>query len=135
MQKPITKVAGVTFDNDLEDGGESRQTLLQEIFNNGKPILVKLDYCQFEGEDAIKVRVKKTGKVIGWIPKTHIQTVTEQKLTQMVLFTAFYKGKYSGVLYKSEEPTGKQYGFIKKNCPNKPEYDRLIYGYEIARMK
>ena len=52
-----TKLAGVTFDNNLEDGGRNRQEILAEFMNSNRHIFTAdLIYTTYNGEFAIKVR-------------------------------------------------------------------------------
>ena len=133
------KLAGVTFNNDPEDGGASRQDLLKKIWFGGEPIKVDLDHCIFHNketgkdEDAVKVRTQN-GTVIGWIPRTEIPTVSN--ISNMLLTVGLYKNCYHGMLNFMQKPTPKQYkcvkslynkGIIKKM----PIYDRRIYARTI----
>ena len=141
--KGITRLAGVSFANDATDGGESRQELLKQIYNNGLPVIVTIEPCIFHNtdtncdEDAIKVRQKSTGKILGWIPREDIDRC--KSIDTMTLTVGFYKNTYNGVLNPNVAPTAKQYSYMKYlhskgliQCM--PEYDKAIYSRVLIHM-
>lgn len=120
------RIAGVSFDNEPEDGGESRQVILATM---PKYIKVNLRHTVFDNEDAIKCIESKTKKVIGWIPKTLIQELwTKKSMTGIV---NNYKNTYSVSLMEQENPTRNQYWAVKKICEKNPSqlpvYDKRAY--------
>ena len=137
---PDTRIAGVTFTNEISDGGESRQELLAALYGEA-PTVCELKHVIFhneetnEDEDAIKVVSMKLGKVLGYIPKVDIQKFWE--LDRMILVVGFYKDVYSGMLYIPEAPSGKQYSIIKSRLykgelKTPPVYDRVAYSWAIS---
>lgn len=135
-----SKIAGVTFSNEIADGGESRQELLAALYGTA-PTVVKLVHTKFyneetkENEDAIKVFSIKLGKVLGFIPRADIQKLWE--IEQMILVVGFYKDVYSGALYIPAPPSGKQYSIIKSrlykgDLKTPPVYDRVAYSWAIS---
>ena len=140
--KKESKIAGVTFNNDVCDGGESRRALLKQL--QGKPSIVRLVHCKFHNEQtgldekAIKVKSKLSGKVLGYIPRCDIDRLWG--VSQMVLFVNCYNGQYSGALMPSVPPTAKQFGSLKAKqrkgaIERLPEYDKLCYAYAIETLK
>lgn len=131
-----TNVAGVTFNNDAEDGGESRQTILKNLLKATTTgiITVDLKHVDFvnkdgETEDAIKCVEHSTKQVIGWIPRANIEATTERQVTG---FIRYYKNKgYSCVLDTQMKPTQAQYHYIKSYCKANgiamPAYDLRAY--------
>lgn len=137
-----TKIAGVTYNNDICDGGESRQEILKTL--SGKPSIVRLVHCNFfnektgENERAIKVKSKLSGKVLGYIPRCDIDHLWN--VTQMTLVVNCYMGQYSGALMTSIPPTPKQFGAMKSKrnsgaIEQLPEYDKLCYAYAFENIK
>lgn len=134
------KLAGVTFVNPADEGGESRQELLKKLV--GAPTMVTLENVIHHndetglGEFAIKVRSDVTGKLIGYIPKAEI---SKWKNTgKMMLTVSCYKDTYSGSLNQLRKPTPKQYGAMKslvaKGIISKmPPYDRTVYEWAFDR--
>ena len=138
----LTHLAGVTFNNDPQDGGENRQTLLKKIHDQGRPVLVSLDHCKWQDpatgktEDAIKIR-NTNGTVIGWIPRQEIPKY--KNVTKAVLTVGFFSNCYYGVLSKHEAPTDKQYAYMKHlnqqgRIAMMPEYDRSIYSHALSKI-
>ena len=136
--KSESRIAGVTFKNDACDGGQNRQELLKAL--TGEPSIVRLIHCKFfnkeQGitENAIKVKSKNSGKVLGYIPRCDIARLWD--VQQMVLHVSCYNGQYSGNLMISVPPTAKQFGLMKsrqnKGQVNRlPDYDKLCYSYAI----
>lgn len=134
------RVAGVTFENDPEDGGESRQDLLKRL--NGIPTLVRLEHCIFHREStgkdemAIKVRSMVTGKVLGYIPKTDIEKYWS--VTQMVAQVKLVKDVYTCILTIPEPPSPKQYGMVSDLQHRglvrfRPLYDKTVYQYILDK--
>lgn len=137
-----TKLAGVTFNNPADDGGESRQDLLKELYG-GAPTPVTLENVIHHNEDtglgefAIKVRSDITGKVLGFIPKSEINKW--KNTNKMMLTVNFYKNTYSGSLTVMKKPTPKQYGmmksFVSKGLINKmPPYDQAVYKWAFNKI-
>lgn len=133
------KIAGVTFNNDTCDGGESRQELLKSLQN--KPSAVRLIKTIFHNNDtntdelAIKVISCETNKVLGYIPRPDIERFANVPI--MILHVSFYKGQYSGSLTLPVPPTSKQYSTMKtmlwkKRIDKLPVYDKYIYQWAIA---
>lgn len=129
-----TKLAGVTFANPPEEGGEERQSILAEL--TGAPTPVTLENVIFHndetglGEFAIKVRSDVTGKLVGYIPKAEINKW--KNTGKMMLTVNCYKNTYYGSLNLLRKPTPKQYGAMKSLCAkgiiNKmPPYDQTVY--------
>lgn len=136
-----SRIAGVTFNNDICDGGESRQEILKNLY--GQPTIVRLVHCKYHNEEtqlderAIKVKSKSSGKVLGYIPRCDIDRLWD--VHQMVLFVNYYKGQYSGVLLPSVPPTAKQFGSLKAKqrkglLERLPEYDKYCYAYAIENL-
>lgn len=134
-----TRVAGVTFDNEPEDGGESRQVLLQRLA--GMPTIVTLERSIFHREStglderAIKVRSKITGKVIGYIPKTQVEQYWD-----VPAMIAQVRGKdvLSCVLTLPEPPSQKQYRLVSLLQSRgimrfRPVYDKTVYQYVLEK--
>lgn len=132
--KSDSRIAGVTFANDVIDGGESRQTLLQQLYL--APSIVSLVHTKFfntetnEEEDAIKVISDTTGKCLGYIPREDIKKMWN--VPKMVLTVNKYKDTYSGALNIPVPPTAKQYAYVKAKrdeglISEMPAYDRTIY--------
>jgi len=136
-----TRLAGVCFNNDLADGGESRQEILSRLYGQG-PIVANLLHTKFFNEetgineDAIKVLIPAIGnKCVGWIPRVDIEAMW--KYPQMILLVNYYKETYSGMLFKCEAPTAKQYSIMKAKLrkgevAHLPPYDKMCYRYAIA---
>lgn len=139
-QERDAKLAGVTFTNSADEGGESRQDLLAQLV--GMPTPVTLENVIFHndetglGEFAIKVRSDITGKLIGFIPKADINKW--KNTGKMMLTVSFYKGTYSGSLNQLRKPTPKQYGTMKslvaKGIVSKmPPYDQTVYQWAFDK--
>lgn len=139
-QERDAKLAGVTFTNPVDEGGESRQDLLAQLV--GMPTPVTLENVIFHnnetglGEFAIKVRSDITGKLIGFIPKADINKW--KNTGKMMLTVSFYKGTYSGSLNQLRKPTPKQYGTMKslvaKGIVSKmPPYDQTVYQWAFDK--
>lgn len=139
-QERDAKLAGVTFTNSTDEGGESRQDLLAQLV--GMPTPVTLENVIFHndetglGEFAIKVRSDITGKLIGFIPKADINKW--KNTGKMMLTVSFYKGTYSGSLNQLRKPTPKQYGTMKslvaKGIVSKmPPYDQTVYQWAFDK--
>ena len=139
-QERDAKLAGVTFTNPTDEGGESRQDLLAQLV--GMPTPVTLENVIFHndetglGEFAIKVRSDITGKLIGFIPKADINKW--KNTGKMMLTVSFYKGTYSGSLNQLRKPTPKQYGTMKslvaKGIVSKmPPYDQTVYQWAFDK--
>lgn len=134
-----TRIAGVTFHNNIADGGENRQDLLRTLY--GKPSVVNLEkttYYNFDtdqAELAIKVISEETNKVLGFIPKNDIDKFVN--IDKMILQVSCYKDNFSGALFTMQPPTPKQYGTVKSRLKSNriaklPIYDKLMYSYTIA---
>ena len=139
-QERDAKLAGVTFTNPADEGGESRQDLLAQLV--GMPTPVTLENVIFHndetglGEFAIKVRSDITGKLIGFIPKADINKW--KNTGKMMLTVSFYKDTYSGSLNQLRKPTPKQYGTMKslvaKGIVSKmPPYDQTVYQWAFDK--
>jgi len=132
------KLAGVTFDNTKEDGGESRQTILKNIFETqGSIVNVSLEACNWEGEYAIKVKDKKSRDVIGFIPRNMLRSkMIGRQMTAMIME---YKGVWSARLTPVEAPTKAQYHFMLMFCKRTgremPAYDKRAYGAVFKEMR
>lgn len=140
MYERDTRLAGVTFINPPDEGGESRQELLKKLM--GAPTMVTLENVIYHnpdtglGEFAIKVRSNVTGKLIGYIPKAEIGKW--KNTGSMMLTVSCYKDTYSGSLNQLRKPTPKQYGAMKslvaKGIVSKmPPYDRTVYEWAFDR--
>jgi hypothetical protein len=137
-----TKIAGVTFNNPADEGGENRQVLLKQLYG-GAPTPVTLENVIFHnpdtglGEFAIKVRSDITHKLLGFIPKSEISKWN--KTGKMMLVVEYYKNTYSGTLHVCKDPTPKQYGamksFVKKGLISKmPPYDQTVYKWAFNKI-
>ena len=135
------RIAGVTFSNEVEDGGESRQDLLKSLYN--KPSIVSLIHTTFHNQDtnceekAIKVISDASGKCLGYIPKDDVDKFWNT--SKMVLTVSKYKDTYSGGLVKPTPPSKKQYAFVKAKreegiLAEMPPYDKTIYQHVIANL-
>jgi hypothetical protein len=132
-------IAGVTFNNDPCDGGESRQDLLKAFLH--RPSVVRLVKTIFHNNEtgydelAIKVISYENNKVLGYIPRTHIEEFANIPI--MILRVSYYKNQYSGSLTLPVAPSAKQYSTMKamlwkKKIDKLPVYDKYIYQYVIA---
>lgn len=126
------KVVGVTFNNNDEDGGESRQQILHDLRKANRRIIdVDLIYTQYEGEPAIKVRERSTKKIIGWIARTDVAEVMAAKIKRSVGFISKFEDVENLKLKKPEFPTNVEYHRMKKMCELKgvamPAYDKRAY--------
>lgn len=137
-----TRIAGVTFDNPADEGGENRQALLKQLYDSA-PTPVTLENVIFHnpdtglGEFAIKVRSDITHKLLGFIPKKEINKWN--KTNKMMLVVEYYKNTYSGALYVCKDPTPKQYGIMKslveKGFVSKmPLYDQTVYKWALNKI-
>lgn len=138
METKNTRLAGVTFNNDPVDGGESRQALLKAIYDRRYPVRVMLFPCIYHNpstgldEDAIKVRLLDSMRVVGWIPRDDIKMCKDKNYKEMLLIVSEYKGTYSGGLYEIIPPTARQYGVVKSlkakhKIKSYPDYDKRCY--------
>lgn len=130
----VTRIAGVTFNNEAEDGGVNRQKILNALANSGRQIItVDLKRTQYNGELAIKCIEHTTRQVIGWIPKSDIDKITH---SQMTGFIDYGKHGYSVRLDWQHAPTAKQYHYVKSLCTKHgielPAYDIRAYAYVFA---
>ena len=104
--KTCFRLAGVTFDNDMEtDGGcESRQYLLSRVYKKNKSCTVVLDHTTFtdpetnETEPAIRVRLSGSLKTVGWVPKSDIKEC-EQYNRMLLKVSEGNNGTYYGFLF------------------------------------
>lgn len=127
-----SKIVGVTFNNDVEDGGENRQTILKALRKSNRRIVdLDLIYTTFQGEPAIKVRERSTKKIVGWIPRDMVEEVMNNKIKHTVGFITKFEGTECIKLTKPEYPTNVQYHRMKKMCENRnvemPAYDKRAY--------
>ena len=127
----LTKLVGVTFSNDVEDGGKSRQAILAELVALNRQIFTAdLIYTEFNGEFAIKVREHVTKQIVGWIPKADLEKFKDKKIKQLTGFIRNY-GAYSVQLDYQQAPTHKQYAYMKYVCSQQgcamPAYDKRAY--------
>lgn len=140
-----TRIKGVTFNNPPEEGGQSRQALLQKLYACG-PTLASLENVIYDNpetghsEFAIKVRSNVTGDLLGFIPADKIHVVDDLKLYTMILVVDVYNGTYYGTLHQCSAPTPKQYGLMKslraKGAITKmPRYDRTCYGWLLNQIQ
>lgn len=124
-----TRIAGVTFNNEVEDGGKNRQEILKELcLTRGNIITVDLKYTTYNGEPAIKCIEHTTRQVIGWIPKTDIANMQHHQMTG---FIDHSKKGYSVRLDEQIAPSRAQYHTVKQVCAKNgmvmPAYDRRAY--------
>lgn len=125
-----TKIAGVTFRNEAEDGGISRQVILGQLYETAPRHMITVDLKEttFEGERAIKCMEHKTKQCIGWIPKVNIPSVINKQMTGFINKSA--RG-FSVILDEQKKPTSKQYQMIKHICEKTgkpmPAYDVRAY--------
>lgn len=132
MEDKRVKVVGVTFNNDAEDGGESRQMILRTLRKSNRHIVdLDLIYTTYEGEPAIKVRERSTKKIVGWIPKTNIEEIMSCKIKHTIGFISKFDDKECLKIAKPEFPTNVEYHRMKKMCENRgvamPAYDKRAY--------
>lgn len=125
------KVAGVTFRNENEDGGKSRQEILAELVSLNRSIItVDLIYTKYGNDFAIKLREHATKQIIGWIPKDKLNLFKEKKIRQMTGFISNY-GIWSVRLFMQEAPTHQEYRYMKYLCNKSgcamPAYDKRAY--------
>jgi hypothetical protein len=126
-----TKLAGVTFNNAEEDGGRSRQQILEELVKAGRQIFTAdLIYTSYKDEFAIKVREHATKQIVGWIPRDDLYMFADKKIKQMTGFINYY-GVYCVRLEEQQAPTHEQYAYMKDLCGQNnwgmPAYDRRAY--------
>lgn len=127
-----TKITGVTFNN---EDGESRQEILKSLPRYVELKLVKTTY---NGQFAVKVIELKTNKLIGWIPKSNLDSdiVNCQRLTGIVEKT---KDTYHVTARRQDVPSGSQYRLISMLCRKfnleKPVYDKITYGKFLADVR
>ena len=134
------KLAGVTFSNDEKDGGENRQDILAMLMNQNRNVFTAdLLYTKYNNEFAIKVKEHATGKVIGWIPKTELETFRYTKVKQMTGFIECHHNKFCVRLDKQQPPTSKSYAYMKYICEScgwaMPAYDRRAYAGVFATFR
>ena len=138
-----TKVAGVMFMNASENGGKSRQEILQELCNTkGCIITVDLKHVAFhnpetnENEPAIQCIEHATKHLIGWIPRTDIAMMNGCR--QMTGFIRLSKKRYSVQLEEQIAPSPAQYRMVKEFCQKHnmqmPAYDRRAYTQIFAML-
>lgn len=125
----MMRVAGVTFKNEKEDGGNSRQEILRNLVMAGRAIItVDLVETTFNGEYAVKCIEHSTRQMIGWIPKTELANV---KHSQMTGFIDHSRIGYSVRLDEQKAPSQKQYYAVKHICEKNgvmmPAYDIRAY--------
>lgn len=126
------KLAGVTFNNDAEDGGESRQAILRELRKSGRRIVdLDLIYTTFDGEPAIKVRERSTKKIVGWIQKTMVADVMARKIKHTIGFISDWNDIECVKITKPERPTNVEYHRMKAMAGKigmiMPAYDKRAY--------
>ena len=125
----MMKIAGVTFKNEKEDGGNSRQEILRNLVMSGKSIItVDLVETTFNGEYAVKCIEHSTRQMIGWIPKTELANVRH---LQMTGFIDHSRVGYSVRLDNQKAPSQRQYYAVKHICEKNgvamPAYDIRAY--------
>lgn len=127
----MMRVAGVTFKNEKEDGGASRQEILRNLAMAGRAIItVDLIETTFgpNEEYAVKCLEHSTRQMIGWIPKTELANV---KHSQMTGFIDHSKVGYSVRLDNQKAPSQRQYYAVKHICEKNgiamPAYDIRAY--------
>lgn len=81
-----TRVAGITFKNEVEDGGNSRQDILASLYESSPRHIITVDLKEttYDGERAIKCFEHKTKQCIGWIPKKDIASVEHSQMTGFI---------------------------------------------------
>lgn len=125
----MLRIAGVTFKNEKEDGGASRQEILRNLVMAGRAIItVDLVETTFNGEYAVKCIEHSTRQMIGWIPKTELASV---RRLQMTGFIDHSRIGYSVRLDEQKAPSQKQYYAVKHICEKNgvmmPAYDIRAY--------
>lgn len=138
-----SRIAGVSFNNDPEDGGRNRQQILAELFGVNKIITVNLKHTTFKNEQtgqiepAIKCIERSTKQVIGWIPREDIAKM--KGVRQLTGFIRFIRDGYSVELESQIAPSSAQYKAVKNFCDNHnrvmPAYDTRAYGAVFAEMR
>lgn len=132
MENKEIKVVGVTFNNNKEDGGESRQNILRTLRKSGRRI-VELDlvYTTYEGEPAIKVRERSTKKIVGWMPKDRVAEIMSNKIKHTIGFISKFDDIECLKISKPERPTNVEYHRMKVMCAKQgvlmPAYDKRAY--------
>lgn len=133
------KIAGVTFNNDEKDGGESRQAILSTLPQFITVNLMRTIYHNPQtniDEPAIKCFDKKSGKCIGWIARTNIDALWNT--SSMTGAITCYKNTFGCTLSESVPPTAKQYAVVKKQCQKNniamPAYDKRAYSALLTNI-
>ena len=134
-----TKLAGVTFNNDPDDGGRNRQEILAELYNGGRQIFTAdLIYTKYKDEFAVKVRDHLTKQILGWIPKSDLEMFKDKKTRQLTGFIRWHGG-YHVQLDTQHAPTHKQYAYMKFLCEQNgytmPAYDKRAYAGLFAILQ
>lgn len=127
----LTRLAGVKFNNDPEDGGRSRQDILREMVETNRSIFTAdLVYTRRKEQFVIKVRDHATKQIIGWIPKEDLVKFKDKKIKQLTGFIKWY-GLYCVSFEEQQAPTHKQYAYMKHLCEmnewKMPAYDQRAY--------
>lgn len=130
----LCKVAGVTFSN---DDGESRQAIIKNIIDtkgsNGMwsgPGKLRLISYDNDGTPEPAIEVFVDNKLIGYVPKVHVQNVADHKKTQSgsVLVQLSYipqHDTYSAKLFAPNRvlPTKNQEYAVKKILKEDPSLE------------
>lgn len=129
------KVAGVTFDNEIEDGGRNRQSILKDLYECGRHVLtVDLVRSTYNGNPSIKVIDHLTREMLGYIPKEMISNVTDNQMTGFIMF---YNECYYVQLDIQKKPSKKQYKYMQYLCSKArtimPAYDERAYAEFFAK--
>lgn len=135
-----TRVAGISFKNEVEDGGKERQHILASLYKSSPRHIITVDLKEttYDGERAIKCFEHKTKQCIGWIPKKDIESVEH---SQMTGFINKSKKRFSVALDEQKKPSTKQYQMVKHVCNEMqmtmPAYDTRAYVdiFEMNRKK
>lgn len=134
------RLAGVKFANTPEDGGRSRQQILEELAKESIARTVNLRYTVYDGEPAIQIRDKETKQLVGWVAKIDIAKVEAAgKPRQMTMFIRKTKYCWAAELDFIQAPSSAQYSLAKALCEKAgvrlPAYDLRAYGpvWELAK--
>ena len=140
--KFLSGVAGVSFANDITDGGKDRQEILRGHAIDGKEItaIADLENCTYIDpktgpEKAIKVKINN--EVIGFVPRTKISEL--ENIAQCLVKIGYYNkaDKFTANLYEWRKPSPKQYSYVmdivRKTGQTAPIYTAEEYSAFIIK--
>ena len=137
----MIKVAGVKYENTIEDGGENRQEILKRFLESGQDIIT-VDLCYMarnDGTFGIKLKEHETKEVIGWMHSETADNMTKKNLGCMTGFIG-YHGSYHVKLDDIKKPDDTEYEELCTLCEKlnytKPVYDkRACEKYNMEGLK